>query len=215
MENKKQNGLTLVEVAIILVVFALAIGGVLKGREMLTNAKLKRLQKDFSGISVALNSYQDRVLQLPGDDSEAFLRFSIYTDGINDPFDFEINGDGDGTINGDWIPAIHAETGNFWKHLRAAGLIPGGGDDDTQPGNPYGGLIGVRDSSLLISGHVVVFGSIEGPIAKLLEARIDDGSPDSGRIQSDVGEALMDGALLSSAGGSYDDSLRYYMAFQL
>ena len=85
MENKKQKGLTLVEVAIILVVVALAIGGVLKGQEMLTNAKLKRLQKDFSGISVALNTYQDRYLQLPGDDSEAFLRFSIYSDGDNDP----------------------------------------------------------------------------------------------------------------------------------
>ncbi len=215
MERKKQKGLTLVEVAIILVVVGLAVGGVLKGQEMLTNAKLKRLQKDLSGIRVALNTYQDRYLQLPGDDGGAYLRFSIYSDGVDDPLEFEISGDGDGAIDGDWIPAINTETANFWKHLRAAGLIPGDGDDDTQPGNPYGGLIGIRDGSLLISGHVVIFGAIEGPIAKLLESRIDDGAPNTGRVQSDLDEASMDGDLASGAGASYIDANRYYMAFQL
>lgn len=214
MQLAKQKGFTLVEIAIVLVIVGLLIGGVLKGQEMITNAKLKRIESDNAGIAAAMFSYQDRYLQLPGDDDGADQRFSIYTDGVNDPAAADINGNSNGSIEGTWVAAANEETGNFWKHLRAAGLIPGGGDDDTQPTNAYGGNIGLRDGSLLIAGHVTVFGSIEGPIASILEARLDDGSPATGRIQSDVTSALMDGLVASSV-AAYTDNLRYFMAFRL
>jgi prepilin-type N-terminal cleavage/methylation domain-containing protein len=215
MQSVKQKGFTLVEIAIVLVIVGLLIGGVLKGQEMITNAKLKRVESDNAGIAAAMFSYQDRYLQLPGDDDGADQRFSIYTDGVNDPAAADINGDSDGSISGLWTNwAANAESGNFWKHLRAAGLIPGGGDDDTQPTNAYGGNIGLRDGSLLIAGHVTVFGSIEGPIAAIIEARLDDGSPATGRIQSDVTAAAMDGGVASTV-GAYTDNQRYFMAFRL
>ncbi len=214
MQLNKQKGFTLVEIAIVLVIVGLLIGGVLKGQEMITNAKLKRVESDNAGIAAAMFSYQDRYLQLPGDDDNADQRFSLYTDGVNDPLPADINGDSDGSISGDWVAAANEETANFWKHLRAAGLIPGGGDDDTQPTNAYGGNIGLRDGSLEIAGHVTVFGSIEGPIATIIEARLDDGNPQTGRIQSDVTEILMNGAAQSSA-AAYQDNLRYFMAFRL
>lgn len=214
MQLAKQKGFTLVEIAIVLVIVGLLIGGVLKGQEMITNAKLKRIESDNAGIAAAMFSYQDRYLQLPGDDDGADQRFSLYTDGINDPLPADINGDSDGSITGTWVAGANEETANFWKHLRAAGLIPGGGDDDTQPTNAYGGNIGLRDGSLLIAGHVTVFGSIEGPIASIIEARLDDGDPATGRIQSDTTVALMDGLVVSAA-GAYADNLRYFMAFRL
>ena len=214
MQLSKQKGFTLVEIAIVLVIVGLLIGGVLKGQEMITNAKLKRVESDNAGIAAAMFSYQDRYLQLPGDDDQADIRFSLYTDGVNDPAAADINGNSDGVIDGAWVAAANEETANFWKHLRAAGLIPGGGDDDTQPTNAYGGNIGLRNGSLLIAGHVTVFGSIEGPIATIIEARLDDGSPATGRIQSDVTAALMDGAVASSV-AAYADNLRYFMAFRL
>ncbi len=96
MNNLKQKGFTLVEIAIVLVIVGLLIGGVLKGQEMITNAKLKRVESDNAGLAAAMFSYQDRYLQLPGDDSQAAGRFSVYAPA--DPVD----GDGTGTIDGVW-----------------------------------------------------------------------------------------------------------------
>jgi len=211
----RQAGFTLVEIAIVLVVVGLLIGGVLKGQEVILNTKLKKIERDRSGITTAILAYQDRYRQLPGDDDQASDRFAMYSDGDNDPAAAEIDGNSDGALDGDWVAATNSETSNLWKHLRASGLIPGGGDDAIQPRNAYGGVIGVRDGSLLISGHVTIFGSIEGSIIRILEDRLDDDSPASGRIQSDFTLALMDGDAASSAGVTYLDSARYFMAIGL
>ena len=110
MQLKKQTGFTLVEIAIVLVIVGLLIGGVLKGQEMITNAKLKRMESDNAGIAAAMFSYQDRYLQLPGDDSSATGRFDVYTDATTAGgagFTVavgEADGDGDGLIGlgSDW-----------------------------------------------------------------------------------------------------------------
>jgi prepilin-type N-terminal cleavage/methylation domain-containing protein len=215
MRITKQNGFTLVEIALVLVVTGILIGGVLKGQELITNSKLKRIERDKAGIAAAIYSYQDRYRQLPGDDNLTKQRFSIYSDGINDPAATDINGDNSATIDGSWNGTANSETANFWKHLRASGLIQGDGDDDKQPTNAFGGLVGIRNGSLLISGHVVIVGSISGDIAKILENRFDDSDPTTGMIQSDITSALMDGDVVSSAGANYLDATDYYMAFRL
>ena len=92
MNTLKQKGFTLVEIAIVLVIVGLLIGGVLKGQEMITNAKLKRIESDNAGLLAALYSYQDRYLQLPGDDADAADRFTIYGGTVTN------NGDGNGAI---------------------------------------------------------------------------------------------------------------------
>lgn len=213
---RKSNleGFTLVEVTIVLVIVGLILGGVVKMQEMLVNTKVKRTQNDFADFSSVLFTYDTRYLRLPGDDDNADQHFAIYTDGINDPTPAEINGDNSGTIDGSWIGAPNSETANVWKHLRAAGLIVGDGDDDTQPFNAYGGRIGVRDGSLQILGHVLIFGSIDQKIAKILEDKFDDGLPASGFIQSDVTAALVDGTGPSSS-ADYFGSPRYFMAFRM
>ncbi len=215
MQLSKQKGFTLVEIAIVLVIVGLLIGGVLKGQEMITNAKLKRIESYNTGLVAAMFYYQDRYSQLPGDDSGAEDRFTVYAAG--DP----VNGDGTGTIDGVWSVAstgditlaLTSETNMFFAHLRAAGVIPGGGVDDTKPTNAYGGQIGIQDGALNISGHVIIFGAIEGPIARIIEARLDDNAGDTGRLQS--ANSGDDMALPASAVAVYVDTGRYDMAFGL
>jgi prepilin-type N-terminal cleavage/methylation domain-containing protein len=236
MQLTKQKGFTLVEIAIVLVIVGLLIGGVLKGQEMITNAKLKRIESDNAGMAAAMFSYQDRYLQLPGDDGAATTRFNVYFDtAVNGGQNWsggEADGNGDGVIGDgtDWktvvqgvapsswtAGAIGEETSKFFGHLRAAGLIPGGaGTEAARPTSAYGGLIGIQNGSLGIAGHVVIFGQIEGPIGRILEARLDDGSAATGRIQSNFasgGNGMNEGA--GSDKATYDDNERYDMAFRL
>jgi len=99
MLNERQVGFTLVEIAIVLVIVGLLIGGVLKVQEMITNTKLKRIENDNAELLAALYSYQDRHMQLPGDDSGASTRFSIFAE------DSKNDGNGNGKIGDgtDWL----------------------------------------------------------------------------------------------------------------
>ena len=221
MNTLKQKGFTLVEIAIVLVIVGLLIGGVLKGQEMITNAKLKRIESDNAGILAALYSYQDRYLQLPGDDADAEGRFDAYV-ALDNP-----NGNSDGAIGlgatplEDWNLAITTawadgtqETLKFFAHLRAAGLIAGGALDSARPVNAYGGQIGIQDGALAMSGQVTIFGNIDGPIARILDARLDDGASNLGRVQAQVvGGAGM--APAAAPAVTYADQSSYNMAFRL
>jgi prepilin-type N-terminal cleavage/methylation domain-containing protein len=184
------RGFTLVEIAIVLVIVGLLIGGVLKGQEMITNAKVKRIESDNAGISAAMFSYQDRYQELPGDDPQGHTRF----DEIGGDANYQ--GDGNnvigpnaaGTTNAQgWASASNStpapENQLFWAHLRAAGLVSGAATDIRPPSNAYGGKIGIQSDGFGFGGHGIVFGELNGNIVKILEGRLDDGIPDRGRIR--------------------------------
>jgi len=196
----KQGGFTLVEIAIVLVIIGLLIGGVLKGREMITNAKIKRIENDFAGVSAAIFAYQDRYGVLPGDDPAAATRFAGTWTAAD-------NGNGNGNISGGWNSTVNTnESRKIWKHLRGAGLIAGPVDNTNasyqQPSNAFGGLTGIDLAVYNLSGHNIVFGEIPGDIAAILEARGDDGVPNSGSIQS------------SGTAVTYNINARYDVAFR-
>lgn len=117
--KRNQSGFTLIEIAIVLVIIGLLLGGVLKGQELITQAKIKNATNDFNAILVAVLGYQDRYKKLPGDDDTSAVRWpsaTVATGGTT----------GSGTIDGTLRPSPSTqETGIFWAHLRLAGFITG------------------------------------------------------------------------------------------
>src|SRR5438128_6457166 len=125
-KKSTQTGFTLVEIAIVLVIIGLLLGGILKGQEMITQAKIKNVINDFNGIAVAVTSYQDRYRALPGDDANATTRWTTQAPG---------KGNGDGVMLGNYKDndttgtsctlSLHDALPIFWQHLRIAGFVPG------------------------------------------------------------------------------------------
>ena len=66
--KRSQSGFTLIEIAIVLVIIGLLLGGVLKGQELINGARVKNLAMDFKNIPVLVYGYQDKFKALPGDD---------------------------------------------------------------------------------------------------------------------------------------------------
>jgi prepilin-type N-terminal cleavage/methylation domain-containing protein len=63
-----KGGFTLVELAIVLVIIGIILGAVLKGQELINNAKVKKLQTQYvNGMDAFMAAYMDRRGRLPGD----------------------------------------------------------------------------------------------------------------------------------------------------
>src|SRR6266850_2222887 len=138
--TKRMQGFTLVEIAIVLVIIGLLLGGILKGQEMITQAKIKNVIADFSGVSAAYHGYQDRYRAIPGDDPNAATRWASMTPA---PLAGDGNGIVAGTYNNGGTPcATNVESCSWWDHLRKAGFVSGNGP--TQPFNALTGQIGVQ-----------------------------------------------------------------------
>ncbi|MCD6043315.1 MAG: hypothetical protein K0R40_2918, partial [Burkholderiales bacterium] len=138
---RKSHGFTLVEIAIVLVIIGLLLGGILKGQEMITQAKIKNVIADYSGVSAAYHGYQDRYRAIPGDDPNAQTRWAVAPAAVS--------GNGNGIVAGTYnnacpatVAATTPESCLFWDDLRRAGFVSGNGGQ--QPFNALTGLIGVQ-----------------------------------------------------------------------
>jgi len=63
----KQKGFTLVELAIVLVIVGLLIGGILKGQQMLQNSRITATVAELNGFEAATTNFRDAYGELPGD----------------------------------------------------------------------------------------------------------------------------------------------------
>jgi len=183
---KKQTGFTLIELAIVLVIIGLLLGGVLKGQELINQAKIKNVIADFNGITAAYYGYQDRYKSIPGDDAGANARWGTTA----------TNGDGDGLLEGAWQDNganAGTETGLFWQHLRLAGFV--GGTGAGNPNNAVTGLVGVQaggdtfrsataTSGSGFSGLILCSSNLPDKIAVAVDTTLDDGNPQTGSVRA-------------------------------
>lgn len=182
---KKQTGFTLVEIAIVLVIIGLLLGGVLKGQELINQAKIKNVANDFNGLTAGIYSYQDRYKRLPGDDPGQ-VRWSVGGTVLT-------AGNGDSKVDGNYNSTTNSdESRKFWLNLRLAGFISGEtntlDNGSAQPINAAGGIIGAQNGGLGLSGLVICSGSLPAKIAQAIDSQFDDGNASTGGVR-----ALLDG----------------------
>lgn len=182
---KKQLGFSLIELAIVLVIAGLLLAGVMRGQELIANAKVKSLASDFRNIPTYFYGYQDRFRTLPGDDRSA----DTHVAGTN----ASTNGQAqNGLIQGGWNSSTNTdESFLLWQHLRLAGLATGATDIASPqyvPRNSEGGQLGVTSVAALAAvtagtfntAHAMCSDAILGRYALQLDTMLDDGAGNTG-----------------------------------
>ena len=205
---KKQSGFTLVEIAIVLVVIGLLLGGILKGQQLINSARVRNMADQNSGVQAAYFGFIDRFRQIPGDMSPADACAAIGTivDQTNCGGTPVIGGNRNGRID-TWV-----EAAAVWNHLSSAGFLNGSysgtGVSDAAtylgavltgavPGNAFQQpiMLAYTDDYEAGTGTATVrlafaFGAgIQPTMLRELDVKLDDGSPVTGVMRPTVSTA--------------------------
>lgn len=208
---KKQTGFTLIELAIVLVIIGLLLGGVLKGQELINQAKIKNVVNDFNGTAAAYYGYQDRYHAIAGDDKNAGGTGGRWTDATA--------GDGNGKLATGTTFCKYSDSGTtptecqlFWQDLRLAGFI--GGSGTQPPNNAVAGLLGVQMGEQVgtsgalggLSGIIICSSNLPDRIAIAVDQQLDDGLPDKGTIRAQLQTGASNPDISATAATTYAET---------
>jgi len=186
--RQKQTGFTLIEIAIVLVIIGLLLGGVLKGQELITSARVRNLISQQDGVKAAFFGFQDRFRAFPGDYTGAVVNIANIDPAS--PCNGGV-GNGNGRIEGGAL----TESVLAWEHLSKAGFITGtytcaaAESATTTPVNPYGIYLqliydGAYGNGAAAPRHNVKTGAqIPVELISEMDRKIDDGNPNTGGFQ--------------------------------
>ncbi len=199
MKNR-QSGFTLVEIAIVLVIIGLLLGGILKGQELINSARVRNLADTNAGIQAAYYGFIDRFRQVPGDMDATKAQTAI---GLSAA---PTGGDADGKID----ESSWGEASAIWDQLTKANFLQGsytGGATDAAtykatemaPINPFNGymlLARTKDYSGFAAGarvapaaatptrlSLILGDNIPVDIARELDVKVDDQKPLTGVLR--------------------------------
>jgi prepilin-type N-terminal cleavage/methylation domain-containing protein len=186
---RKQSGFTLIEIAIVLVIIGLLLGGILKGQELITSARVRNLISQQDGVKAAYFGFLDRYRALPGDYNQASANISGVAPGANG------NNNGQITANGVAGATIDEHIA-AWDHLSKAGFITGSftyaaapETPASAPTNPYARYLRlIYDNIYGTNGgparHNLKTGNqIPSDILAEVDRKIDDGVATGGAFQ--------------------------------
>ena len=209
--KRNQSGFTLIEIAIVLVIIGLLLGGVLKGQELINSAKVKNLATDFRNVPIFVYGYQDKFRNLPGDDpavtthlgaTAAALQATTPTTCNNGTTPASGNCTGNGLIDGVWDSVNqHDESFLFWGQVRQAGLTTGSTDPTSAtylPVNAIGGKLGIQSNvgfttitqnaagtaSPMTGTYIVCSDGVLGKFVVQLDTTLDDGNTETGSVRA-------------------------------
>jgi prepilin-type N-terminal cleavage/methylation domain-containing protein len=180
---RRESGFTLIEIAIVLVIIGLLLGGVLKGQELIQSARVRNLISHQDGVKAAYFGFLDRYRALPGDYSQAQANIPSCS-GCQ-------QGDNNGQIS------TTAESISAWEHLSKAGFITGSyvysatAAPSNTPVNPYGSLVQLIFDNVYqdpaatpATRHNLKTGNnIPSDILAEVDRKIDDGLGNAGQLR--------------------------------
>ena len=206
-----QKGFTLIEIAIVLVIIGLLLGGVLKGQELITSARVRNIISQQDGVKAAFFGFLDRYRAYPGDYGQATTTVpgcGACRDG---------NNDGQITNNAAVTAGTVDEQVAAWEHLSRAGFINGSytyADEpettSSAPTNPYGRFLQlIYDNTYDPAAppsptrHNLKTGNqIPSDILAEIDRKIDDGSAVGGSFRFSAYAGQSSGGLAPTGSGS-------------
>ncbi len=223
-----QNGFTLVELAIVMIIIGLLIGGVLKGQELVNNAQITATIAQTKSFDAAISTFRDQYSAMPGDMGNPADRLPNCDAAPCN----RVNPSPDGRINsislGD-IPFSNEEEFVAFSHLSAASLINGidrseevafgqglpeartGGGFWVGYTNEGSAPVSLVTGGELRPGHYLVLNGVAEAVgeqtgalvpseAARIDRKIDDGNPLTGSVQA-ANDGCVDGG-----GDAYNES---------
>ncbi|MBY0406741.1 MAG: prepilin-type N-terminal cleavage/methylation domain-containing protein [Rickettsiales bacterium] len=123
-DKKTEQGFTLIELSIVLVIIGLIVGGVLVGQDLIKASEIRATVGQVEKYNSAVNTFRTKYNGLPGDlpqtTAGAFGLFAMTATGV-------AFGDGNGLVEGGATGAVVpvGETIVFWRHMSDANLVDG------------------------------------------------------------------------------------------
>ena len=189
-KNTKQGGFTLVEIAIVLVIIGLLLGGILKGQELINNAKVRSVADRQNSLKASWYSFRDRYSYGPGDSKRAGLQVPGAIARTDDQA-------GDGFVSVGESPLVMQQlTGaGFLRCPQCTATAPATPDADNSLINQYSGIMSIwhddnfyaekiagTTRSTSTSGRLQIHSGprIPSNILSEVDRKIDDGVANTG-----------------------------------